>query len=310
MLVITHTHEAGTLIDGTSKGDGTAGILKHCGWRWGRSISAWYVPHSRDRLPKLHIITRTQKELNGAGYIVSVDVDTTARSTAEVEAGKSARIIDRVSALETKAERKRSEECQAWQAADAAHNRLPEGGEPIKVGHHSEGKHRRAIEKAHNSLSKAVDARKTAQYVEERLSAAQKATERRYSVGQVARRIEKLEAELRGTRRILNGYTRAKGTPYEEWMPAVGGTSRDYHLAIKAETTDKLSYWKDVRAGQIATGQATNYGKDTVSKGDYVKVRGQWRKVARANAKTVSVETGYSWTDKVPYHEVQDHQQP
>ena len=59
MLSITHTHEAGTIIEGTAKGDGSAAILKANRWRWGRSIDAWYVPNSRDRLPQHHIITRT-----------------------------------------------------------------------------------------------------------------------------------------------------------------------------------------------------------------------------------------------------------
>lgn len=38
-----------------------------------------------------------------------------------------------------------------------------------------------------------------------------------------------------------------------------------------------------------------------------MKVRGYWHKVARVNAKTVSVETAYSWTDRVAYAEIQDH---
>jgi len=48
-LTITHTHADGTLIDGTTKGDGTAGILKARGWRWWRDRGTWYVPRSRDR---------------------------------------------------------------------------------------------------------------------------------------------------------------------------------------------------------------------------------------------------------------------
>ena len=39
-LTIPHTHESGTLIDGTTRGDGTADALKATGWRWGRSIGA------------------------------------------------------------------------------------------------------------------------------------------------------------------------------------------------------------------------------------------------------------------------------
>ena len=32
MLSITHTHEAGTIIEGTAKGDGSAAILKANRW--------------------------------------------------------------------------------------------------------------------------------------------------------------------------------------------------------------------------------------------------------------------------------------
>ncbi|GAA5033250.1 hypothetical protein [Actinopolymorpha pittospori] len=62
-----------------------------------------------------------------------------------------------------------------------------------------------------------------------------------------------------------------------------------------------------VRAEQIGDGVATNYGRESVTSGDLVKIRGHWRKVVRANVKTVSVETDYSWTEKAPRHEVQDH---
>ena len=48
MLTITHTAAEGTLIEGTSRADGTNHILKACGWRWSRNLGAWYVPASRD----------------------------------------------------------------------------------------------------------------------------------------------------------------------------------------------------------------------------------------------------------------------
>ncbi|MEK8229359.1 hypothetical protein NKG05_30795 [Oerskovia sp. M15] len=67
-----------------------------------------------------------------------------------------------------------------------------------------------------------------------------------------------------------------------------------------AETRDKLAYWEGIRGEQVATGAATDYGRHNVAKGDAVKIGGYWRRVARANAKTVSVETGYSWTDRAP----------
>ena len=150
MLTITHTHEAGTIIEGTAKGDGTATILKANRWRWGRSIGAWFVPNSRDRLPQDHIITRTAAALEAAGFeLAPLEIDRTTRRTAEVEAAKIARQADRAAALDAKAERKAANSDAAWEKHMRDVGSLPEGGEPIKVGHHSERRHRNAIDKAH-----------------------------------------------------------------------------------------------------------------------------------------------------------------
>jgi hypothetical protein len=46
------------------------------------------------------------------------------------------------------------------------------------------------------------------------------------------------------------------------------------------------------------------FSKADVNKGDVIVTRGRSRKVVRVNAKSVSVETGYSWTDTVPYLEI------
>jgi hypothetical protein len=46
------------------------------------------------------------------------------------------------------------------------------------------------------------------------------------------------------------------------------------------------------------------YTQADFQKGDLACIRGRWHVVAKANAKTIAVETGYSWTDKYPYHEV------
>jgi hypothetical protein len=172
MLTITHTHAEGTLIDGTSKGDGTAEALKANGWRWGRSISTWFVPQSRDRLPKLGTIQRTTTALEAAGFTVTTNIDSSHRPMVEVEAGKMQRQADRVDALEHKADRKSTAETAAWEREEAALRRLPEGGEPIKIGHHSETRHRNAIAKADRATRAALDATATAQQAQARADAA------------------------------------------------------------------------------------------------------------------------------------------
>ena len=78
-LTIEHTDDEGTTIDGTSRGDGTAEVLKVNGWRWSRTLfdgrGSWYVPRSRNVPPKRFTIDRTVAALEAAGFIVAVLID-------------------------------------------------------------------------------------------------------------------------------------------------------------------------------------------------------------------------------------------
>jgi hypothetical protein len=306
MLIITHTHEAGTIIEGTSKGDGTAEILKTNRWRWGRSIGAWFVPMSRDHRPNYPRIRATAAALEEAGFTVTQEIDDTVRSTAEVEAAKVARQEDRVSALDAKADRKAANADSLWDRHMQDVNRLPEGGEPIKIGHHSENRHRNAIDKAHNSARRGIDAQHEAEAIAARATAAAHTTAARYSVQTVANRIEKISADIRRfERQILADY-------YDDttgYRPATDAMKEARTKRLQPhidEARDQLHYWEGIRSDQIANGKATNFGPDTIKKGDAVKIRGHWRRVVRVNGKTVSVETGYSWTDRVEYAAIQD----
>ena len=49
------------------------------------------------------------------------------------------------------------------------------------------------------------------------------------------------------------------------------------------------------------------YLREQINKGDYVRIGGSWYEVARANQKTVSLITGYSWTRKADYAQIRDH---
>jgi len=289
MLTITHTHESGTLIDGTARGDGTADPLKANGWRWGRSISAWYVPQSRDGLPKTWIIERTVTALREAGFEVAVEIDTTHRPAAEVEAGKIARQADRVAALDAKAERRQD-------AADAADTNLrrrldalPPMGEPVKIGHHSEGRHRAAIKRADGAFRKSIEADAAADYAAERACIAGTTTAARYAPQAVARRIETLTTEARGIRRKLDGYSHNFGGGYIETYAPAEGSYRDRLTAQLDETDDKLTYWQAIRAAQLESGEVGDYSPETISKGDRVLYFREWCEVIRVNPKSVSV---------------------
>lgn len=308
MLTITHTHEAGTIIEGTSRGDGTAAILKANRWRWGRSIAAWYVPNSRDRLPQDHIITRTAAALESAGYeLAPLQIDRTSRSTAEVEAAKAERQAARVEALEAKAQRKSDAADQARARADAAHAALPWGGEPIKIGHHSEQRHRNAIEKAHRTMGRAIEADNEAERAAARAEAATHTTDARYAPVTVANRIEKLAADIRRAERNIAAdvYDPEKG--YRPATAEQKAQRAERYAPQLDELRDQLAYWQQVRADQIANGQATNYSRETVKKGDLVKIRGTWSLVQRANPKTVRIQVEAGWDLSYLWAEVKDH---
>lgn len=291
MTTITHTHAEGTLIDGTARGDGTAEVLKANGWRWSRNLGTWYLPNSRDRLPAMWKINRTATALRAAGHTVELAIDATSRPTAEVEADKAARAQDRANALSAKAERRDGQAAAAQARSDQADAALPWGGEPIKIGHHSENRHRRAIDRAHKAMGASVEADREAAEAHRLATVAAQSADRRTSPHTVARRIDRLETEYRDVTRKAERHPR----------------SAEHYRTRAAELADQINYWTKVREQQQADGLATNYGPHNVAKGDTVKVRSTWHRVARVNAKSVSLETAYTWTDRYPWHEIQDH---
>lgn len=308
-LTITHTREAGTLIDGTAKGDGTAPTLKANGWRWGRSIGTWFVPQSRDRTAKTWKINATVEQLRAAGFSVTVEVDDTARPTADVVADQDTRQAERVAALDAKAERKHRDAAAADARAETAHAALPPGGEPIKIGHHSEHRHRRAIEKSWNALGKAVHAREDAAEADRRAESAAATTGHRHDPGVTARRIERLSADLRRFERERDGTNLewrtdpATGKSTLGHWPATGRRREQLDARI-AELADQITYWQ----GEIDAAKAAGiliFDRSMIRKGDEVRTRHGWYEVRRVNAKSVTVASSIgSGTGTLPYDKI------
>ncbi|WP_146099079.1 DUF3560 domain-containing protein [Nocardia nova] len=299
-LTISHTAEEGTLLTGTDRGDGTYEIMvevrKAIGhWRWGRSLDGWYVVSSRDRQPKQYHIDYAARKLREAGYTVEVQLDRAARATEAAETDRARRQADRVEALQSKASRKDAKAAAAEAAHQRAHDALPPGGEPIKIGHHSERRHRNAIDKAWKAWGRSVEADRDATRAHNRAEAAAYTTEHRNSPQTVANRIDTLEAEQRGDQRALDGHTRrfldSDGNVYhtETTGPATG-EHRERVRARMAQREQDLAYWKQIRQTQIDQGLTPAWGRDDFTVGDFVRAHGApWRQITRVNAKTVSV---------------------
>ncbi|WP_254900757.1 DUF3560 domain-containing protein [Rhodococcus sp. 1168] len=180
-------------------------------------------------------------------------------------------------------------------------------------GEHSESRHRGAIDKAHRATGKAIAATDAAKDARNRAAAAAVTTRARYSPVTVANRIDKLTAEQRKDQRLLDGFERTlfvqNGIRRTEKTTPAQGAHREKITQRMAERADQIAYWEKTRAEQIADGSATNYGPDTITKGDAVAWRGTWYPVKRVNKKTVTIPSivGGSWTDTMPYTEITGH---
>src|SRR5262245_11163461 len=99
--------------------------------------------------------------------------------------------------LEAAAARARDESVQHQERGIAAVRHIP-FGQPILVGHHSERKHRRALEKARSEATRAVEAHKRAEELERRAASVGKAgisSDDPEAVAKLRERVAKLEAD-------------------------------------------------------------------------------------------------------------------
>ncbi|MBE5477988.1 hypothetical protein E3G68_005342 [Mycobacteroides abscessus] len=313
-LTITHSHAEGTLIAGTARGDGSADILKSVvdpwtgragAWRWSRNLGSWYVARSRDTRAKTPLIEATKSALETAGFDVTVVVDDGYRATADVEADAVRQQERRVDALTSKADHRTTAADAAWEAEKHARDLLPPLGQPILVGHHSERRHRKAIERADNAIRNAFDATNAAQEADRRAAAAAGTTAFRYNPSVVRRRIGRLEADLRRFERARDGYTRTlftdgRGVKHVETEPPAVGDHRERVLAEIARLTDQIGFWKG-ELERAAESGASIWDARTVLVGDRVLLGVGWGAVERVNARSVRI-AGWSW--RVPFDRI------
>ena len=306
VITLVHTHAGGTMAEGTSRGDGSGEILKAQRWRWSRDLGAWYIRYSRDRLAKRWELNAAKEALEAAGFAVEIVIDEDDRRPVEErEAERAGRAEARAERLQDRAARLRG----AAASADVASRRISDGipmGQPILVGHHSEPRHRRDIARMHSLDQKSLESSRAADLAEARAEIAAASTDARNSPVTVGNRIETMEAELRKIGRQLTGYTRNLSNGQEEVHAPETGPYAERLRLQQADLEEQVTYWKAVRAEQAANGVPV-FSAETISKGDYVCVSGTWRKVVRVSKKSVSCETGYSWTDRVEYHKITRH---
>ena len=312
MITISHTHADGTLVYGTDRGDGTAAILKANRFRWFPSIKAWGIAQSRDKLAKTWQINAAKTALEAAGFTVTVEIDETdRRAFADAEAERYERAEDRAERMSGYAENAEARSNAAYQRAHQIADGIP-FGQPILVGHHSERRHRRDLDRIDSGMRTSIAEDRKATHFAERAETADQFRARRESVPTTLRRIKKLEAEQRQAQRRLDGTDRF----YDYGNPA-SGAYRERLLILVADRDEQLAYWREhVRKAQAESGVKVWSAAD-FTKGDYVRFLGCWYEVLRVNAKSLTIPAMINdgpvvkregarctWTDTIPYDKV------
>jgi predicted RNA methylase len=310
-ITIKHTHEDGTLVYGTSKGDGVYELIgprTAARFRYFPSIKMIGIPQSRDHLAKRWQIDQARKALEAAGHEVTVEIDDTPRNVGEVKADRADRLDARYDRLTAKAARNTAEAGARMARANQIAERFA-GGQPILVGHHSERGARadqKRIEQndraAHVAYGKAERAAAAAAVVGD-------ADAYRERPAVIIRRIAKTEADLRQVNHRINGTRPAndwRGAYYAPEAKPAEGAWLESQQARKTFLEHQLAADKAALAEHEANGYV-RLSRENVHVGDTVTST-HWydkpAKVVRVNAKTVSVETQYTWTDKLPYETI------
>ncbi len=161
---------------------------------------------------------------------------------------------------------------QAGAAFDAAH-RLGDAiplGQPILVGHHSEGRHRRDLTRIDSAMRRGIESEKMADYHEQRAEAAERRIEQMERPDVTLRRMERLRADLRAMER------NAERNP-------------NYYAPKIAEIREAIAYWGSHLAALQAEGVHL-WGPSDFQRGDVVSGPHGLARVLRVNAKSLSIE--------------------
>ncbi|MGY3199756.1 DUF3560 domain-containing protein [Streptomyces sp. TE5632] len=274
-LTISHTRAEGTLLDGSTKGDGVYEIVRPIGFRSFRSLGMLGIQRSRDREADRWRIDRAAAALREAGWEVTIEINEgRRRSFAEAEAERLERADGRAERFGDRAARAASNSDARHKAALSALDGI-EPGQPILVGHHSERGHRRAIARSDSNMRKSIEERGKAAHYSHRAEAAEKYEGRRYDPNRTRRRLEKLGAELREQER------------YRDEEKAAGRDAGRYERRIE-DLNEEIAAWEEVVEKARQDGVKL-WEADDFAPGDFAMYDRTWYQAQRVNPKTLSI---------------------
>lgn len=255
---------------------------------WSNFAGAWV---SRAKDPNLYRAVELAKAL-GMTYEGETGEKLAFSEQVEREQDKAADRADRMNSRATKAV---NESSSQYQRAHEIGSHIP-FGQPILVGHHSEGRHRRDLDKIDNAMRKSCEAQDKAEHYEQRAEAAEyTASGAKFkNVNYLLNRIAECKKELRAIERGLQGkdlYNRETGQMMKDGCE-ISDARRERLEAKKPEWIEKLDFFTG-KLNEIGGGQLTTE-RLKEARPMYVKVGAKWWPLKSINRDTVTV---LNWLD-------------
>jgi predicted RNase H-like nuclease (RuvC/YqgF family) len=151
-------------------------------------------------------------------------------------------------------------------------------GQPILVGHHSERRHRRGLEKADNAMRKSVEESKKVEHYDYKVrSLGYEISRARESRKYLENRLKDAKKELRKLEGWAKVYLDQKN--HENLQPRI------------TQAKEKVAYWEkrlEERENEIRAEGGQVASPENIRPGDLVR-DGQWYPVVRVNRNTVTV---------------------
>ncbi len=305
LITITHSRADGTLVESDERIPQAAVEILQAwpgNFRWFPSVRQYGVRSTRDKAAATWKLERVAENLRAAGFEVSIEItEDERRPFAAIEAERNERAAERAEYRTELADKREAEAEAAYEASDRAVEGIPMG-QPVLVGHHSQRRHEKALERSRNQLSKSVELSKTAKYHAGRAEAAAGYQGHREDIPRTQRRIERLEAQERS---ILRSESNAKaGRSSGGWPQEYTPEQVEEISGRLAEVREELEYWRAHVAAAEAEGVKL-WSRADFRKGDWVKSRSGWDLVERVNPKSLSLPTEPGWNQrKLSYSDV------
>ena len=235
MLTVIHRYEPDAAmhwLEFPGKPDAqTRGILKAAGWRFIGPVVQWRHAGLLTPLPEL------------PGYVYE-------------EGGEVDYSEERAEHYQERADKAEARRAVAHQKADTIAGMIP-FGQPILVGHHSERRHRRDLDRIDRNMRTAIEEGKKAEHLRDRVEASLAQQERKHDPGAIYRHLVGIRKDYR---------------LYEHATSAEGSRRRDLLAAEINRLEAELEAAGGLPADQVE-----------VKRGDIIRIHGFLMRVKRIN---------------------------